>query len=308
MQMLINILKPSVINFILILILFTIQPMLSVFIITLYLPLIYQYNKLFSQYLFVILIVFVVFVNATKIPEADLSIYYHWFEELKDISFFDALKVKNTDPIFTYITSMLGVFYYNKTFIIFWNAITVLFLYISIIKVNKYIGNRKEYFLCAQLFIMVFYFLQPEHITHTTRAFASVAFMVLAYSYFLEKGNKRAFIYALLSVGIHSSSILLLGLFFGRKFCFLFFIFSLIFGYSNISELIVSLSSLINLPYITEKANYYQPMAPRGFWTTRRTGWRGGRASASIQAIPTKAPKPPSAGGRIAARIPRRSS
>ncbi|HIF9322159.1 TPA: EpsG family protein [Photobacterium damselae] len=256
MQILTNIFKPTATSFLLLLLLFFIQPMISIVIIAIYLPLIYKENKIYSHLLFFIIIAFVIFVNATKIPQADLNVYYHWFEELKGLSFLDALKVKATDPIFTYITSILTIFYYNKVFIIFWNGITVLFMYFSVLKVNKFIGNKD--FICAQLFMMIFYFVQPEHISHTTRAFASVSCMILGYCLFLESKKTLAIIFVIFSIGIHSSSILLLGLFLGSRLCIPFLIFSLFVGYANVSNFITLLSSFLNISFITEQVNYYQ--------------------------------------------------
>ncbi|MGF1784834.1 EpsG family protein [Photobacterium swingsii] len=220
------------------------------------LPFIFEKSSIESKLYVVLLIVFVVIVNATKIPEADLENYYQWYDDLSKVSFIDAYKVNSSDPVFIYITSLLTVFDSERSFLIFWNFLNILLVVIVSARLNKLIGFNDNVLICTQLILGIFYFSQPEHMTHTTRAFVSLSFMLLAISYLLKCYKGLFVISSVASVGIHSSSLILLGSVFRYKRVLTLLVFSFAVGHFDIFNILKSLLSVFNWHAINNALDY----------------------------------------------------
>ncbi|MHA7228127.1 EpsG family protein [Vibrio campbellii] len=239
-----------------ILILYIYSPFIALCSMMLWLPFLYGDNWVESRFYVILIVLFVVLVNSTKLPEADLENYYKLYDDLSRVSFFEAFKVKSTNPVFTYTTSFLTIFGEPKVFIIFWNFATIYFLIWSSYNINKNLKQKNETLIYIQIVAGVFYFSQPEHITHTTRAFASLSVMLLALSYYVIGGKLRGFIFSGISVGIHSSSLVLLFAFCNFKRVFIALFLSFFLGSFDIISLAKSFFLLFNIPFLNASIDY----------------------------------------------------
>ncbi|HFQ5336249.1 TPA: EpsG family protein [Vibrio vulnificus] len=248
----------AILRMVTILILYIYSPFIALCSMMLWLPFLYGDNWVESRFYIILIVLFVVIVNSTKLPEADLENYYKLYDDLSKVSFFEAFKVKSSDPIFTYVTSFLTLFDEPKVLIIFWNFTTIYFLILASYNINQNLGQKKEILIYTQIIAGVFYFSQPEHITHTTRAFASLSVMLLALSYYVigGGGKLRSVIFSGISVGIHSSSLVLLFAFCNFKRVFIALFVSFFLGSFDIISLTKSFFLLFNVPFINASIDY----------------------------------------------------
>ncbi|MDW2318786.1 EpsG family protein [Vibrio sp. 1159] len=245
-----------IVRFILVLLTFSTLPTITVLFLLVYLSLTFKRN--IESYIYIFLVVlFVASVNSTKVAESDLSNYYEWYRALEDIPFIYAYKFRPTDPVFIYTTSLLTVFDNEKTFLLFWNCLSIGLVLIACVNINRYLGNVDNKFLYIQLVAGVFYFSQPEHMSHTTRAFASLAFMLLAMSYMLSNSKKKYYLLSFIGIGIHSSSIVLLGQVLKLRTLIILLPISYILGIGNLFSIIKALLNGLSISIFNVYLDYY---------------------------------------------------
>lgn len=172
---------------------FLVSPFLGSALLILLLPIVYCKCNLESRLYMSLLVFFVVIVNATKMPESDLMQYYIYFSDIKDMSLLQAISSFNSDWFFWGVTWVSTFFHYPKAMLIIVNALTIYLLLVASKKTLAYLDVTNAHVRYVQYISVIFYFSQPEHISHTMRAFLAISFFVCGYTFTFKNAKIRAF-------------------------------------------------------------------------------------------------------------------
>lgn len=202
-----------------------------------------------SLMLIVIVSLYLGLLNTTKVLESDLLAYNQMYFDAINYSFFDYISIINREYIyysFAYLTYYLTngsweVFIFLTTFISYY-----LILKSNLIVLKK-IKTKKSVILLSILCIAFFYIIF-SHSAHLLRNFiaASLVLFFLVNLFFL---NKNYWIVLIVSILIHSSSLVFLivffkpnkgGIFYWLKVGFLFLVSCLFLAYDDFSLVLKS--------------------------------------------------------------------
>ena len=257
--------------FILIWILFP-MPTLFLMFISLY------YNSFFLKYkrflfLFISLTFSLIAYTQKSISGTDIERYYGMFSyfasgnlESVDFSFYlidNLYYVFN--PMSVYIVS---IFHNVQFFSLFWVFIVYYFYFLSCnnyVKYRNIVLTHRQFLLF--LLVSVFGIVLFTQVTEIIKQAVATSIYFYAFTLFLLGKNFRSIIWVIISIGIHSTPLFLLPLFFYRYFnkgmIRILVIVSIILSYSNIMELIMSVlpNSGIFLLLYEKAASYTDEMS-----------------------------------------------
>lgn len=204
----------------------------------------------------------------TSISDTDISRYYAMFgpfmnSDLHSLSLSDSF-VDNLYYVFNPVTIAIVAVFKNVQYLsLFWVSIIYFFYFLSCSAYCKFrkIRLNPTHFTFF-LLISILGFILFTQVTETIKQAAAISVFFYGFTAYLNNNRLKAAIFTVLSIGIHSSPLLLLPLFFYRQikrvWLITFFLICLIFSFVNIMEIVVSVVPEVGiLMLINEKVSQY---------------------------------------------------
>lgn len=158
------------------------------------------------------LAIYLGFINATKVPVSDMENYQSLFLAVPQHDYFSYLMISGKEPIYSTFAYMSYYCFLGSwiTYVIAFTAIYYMLIYNSIVILGRKYGCLSSTIVTA-IIICSFFFQVFIMSGHLVRQCLSEAFFI----YFMVRRyvlQKRSWGVAALAIGIHSTTILLLGI------------------------------------------------------------------------------------------------
>jgi hypothetical protein len=194
-----------------ILILFFINPILSILFLGYVIHKLSSFGSLFNSLVILFSISFLSFINTTKVPETDLAIYIEWHEKAMTMNFMNYVMSQNKEYIyfiFDYIVSNLtnaNEFFYK----LFYTILIYFFFLYATLRFGKYI-DLQPVAIYSCIVIIAFFPAIFAMSLHLVRQILAIGLSIYIFSKSIDKNQHRLLPLLIIPAFIHSSIFILI--------------------------------------------------------------------------------------------------